>query len=247
MQVEQRYTGIGMRMTDNKGMPTFNCVKCDSLIAVGDRFCSSCGVEVENKTPASTGDRDLLISRSKDEEQKLEKFHAKYIDDALFIETDGKYYGKWKYDKSNSLFFRETISKSGDVMSTDVVTRSSFPMSDLLSIQRLSETKNLKGIAKGALVGVAVAGPIGAIAGGAYAGLKNNVFSEICLKDGSKIFARVSSRTYEQVIVGIERNKFNDRFLGIHDEVSGGDDLSGCALWVGVIFMIVIVVIAIGS
>lgn len=234
-------------MTESKLEESKFCTKCDGLIKPVDKFCSTCGVKVQD-TDSVTLDALVIDEQSTtDMESKFEKIHAKFLDDALSVETKGKYYGKWKYDKNSCFFVKESSRSSGKFLYSEIVITSKFPTSDILSIDRLSETKNLSGISKGALAGALVAGPLGALAGGAYAGSKNSLFVDITLKNQNNIFGHVSNRTYEHILMNIDSNKNDQRFLGIKDDESGGEYEGGWPLWLVVGSFILWAIVEISS
>lgn len=177
-----------------------------------------------------------------DEESRFDKFNKKFVDDALFIRTEGEYTGKWQYNSNERLFKKEVKEPSFENMTDEVKVNKSFGITDILSVEQLSQTKNLAGIGKSAVVGAVVAGPLGAIAAGAYAGSKNSLFLEITLKNQMKLHGHASQSVYEEILMMTRSSSSSTEFSGITSIVTSENDHSNAMMW-GVIIIVVIGVI----
>tara|TARA_B110000211_G_C13977027_1_gene507640 strand:- start:206 stop:766 length:561 start_codon:yes stop_codon:yes gene_type:complete len=174
-----------------------------------------------------------------DEESSFDKFNKKFVDDALFIKTEGEYAGKWQYNSNERLFKKEVKEPSFENMTDEVKINKSFSITDILSVEQLSQTKNLAGIGKSAVVGAVVAGPLGAIAAGAYAGSKNSLFLEMTLKNEMKLHGHASQSVYEEILMMTRSSSSSTEFSGISSIVTPEEDHSSAMMW-GFIIVVVL-------
>jgi hypothetical protein len=179
-------------------------------------------------------------------ESKAEKVH-KLLDKALEVKTAGEYSGVWRFDYSGSKFQRERKEPSAKPNHSDKIINESFPLGDITSVEQLSETKNMSGIAKASVLGAVVAGPVGALAAGAFAASKNSIFVEVTLQNNAKFHCHMSQDAFENTLMDIRSRERQPEFKGISSNISGEEDLSSATTGCLVVIAIFIVLGVIGN
>lgn len=131
------------------------------------------------------------------------------------VDAYGPYQGNWKLMNNGMALYQDYSAGTDEFFFKRKVLRKFFPLEDIESMELLNASKNLGAIVKASVVGAAVAGPAGALAGGALTASQEQYLVKITLRNGTEIVTRMSTRLYEKALQ-IDKHA---SFVGIKETV----------------------------
>lgn len=148
----------------------------------------------------------------------------KFLDIALDVKTEGEYFGEWKFNDQKNRFERQRTEPSLKKFHSEKIINESFSLSDMANIEQLSNTKNISAMTKASIAGAVIAGPVGALAGGAFIASKNSLFVEVTLSNEKILHCHMSQVVFEKVLISVRTRGPQTNFSGIQTNIYGEKD-----------------------
>jgi hypothetical protein len=148
----------------------------------------------------------------------------KILDIALDVKTEGEYFGEWKFKEQKSLFERQRKEPSVKKFHSEKIINESFCLNDIAKIEQLSNTKNISGLTKASIAGAVIAGPVGALAAGAFVAAKNSIFVEVTLSNQKLLHCHMSQVVFEKALMSVRTRDPQTGYAGIQTKISGEKD-----------------------